>query len=63
MLKTTKSDKNLSTSGDMAKDAEVSVGGGDDETVKKSPPKKSNGLTGYFTSLRSNVDSAPLAKR
>ena len=50
---------------DMAEDAEVGEGdGGDNETVKRSPlSKKSKVSIGYLTSLRSNVDSKPLAKR
>ena len=63
MLRTTKSAENSSASVDMAEDAKVNVGGGDDETVEKPPSKKSSGLTRYLTSLRSNADSAPLAKR
>ena len=61
---TTRSAKNLSALVDMAKDAEVGdVDGGDNETVKRSPfSKKSSGPMGYFTSLRSDADSAPLAK-
>ena len=50
----------------MAEDAEI-VGngdGGDNETVKRSPlSKKSNGPMRYFTSLRSDADSVPFAKR
>ena len=61
---TTRSAENLPS--DMAEDAEVGGNGdcGDDETVKRLPlSKKSNGLMGYLTSLRSNADSAPFAKR
>ena len=51
---TTRSAKNLLS--DIAEDAEVGGNGdsSDDETVKRSPLfKKPNGLTWYFTSLRS----------
>ena len=59
-----RSAENLSASVDMAEDAEVGEGeGGDDKTVKRSPSKKPNVPTGYFTSLRSNANSATLAKR
>ena len=50
---------------DMAEDAKVG-GNGDgvnDETVKKSPLSKSNRPMGYFTSLRSDANSAHFAKR
>ena len=62
---TTRSAKNLSALMDMAKDVEVGEGdGGDDKTVKRSPFfKKSSGPMGYLTSLRSNANSAPPAKR
>ena len=51
---------------DMAEDAEFggNSDGGDDKTIKRSPlSKKSNGLMGYLTSLRSDADSAPFAKK
>ena len=50
---------------DMAEDAEVggNGNGGDDETVERSPSKKPNVPIGYLTSLRSDADSAPFAKR
>ena len=61
---TTKSAENLSASVDMAEDAKVGEGnGGDDKTVKRSPSKMPNVLIGYLTSLSSNADSAPFAKR
>ena len=63
---TTRSAENLSASVDIAEDAEVGGNGdgGDDETVERSPlSKKSSGPMGYLTSLRSDADSAPLAKR
>ena len=50
----------------MAENAEVGGNGdgGDDETVERSPlSKKSSGPMGYLTSLRSDADSAPFAKR
>ena len=60
----TRSAKNSSASVDMAEDAEVDeCDGGDDETVKRSPSKKLNVPIGYLTSLRSDADSAPFAKR
>ena len=51
---------------DMVEDAEVGSNsdGGDNETIKKSPlSKKSNVPMGYLTSLRSDADSAPFAKK
>ena len=61
---TTRSAKNFLASVDMAEDAEVGEGDdGDDETVERSPSKKPNVPTGYLTSLRSDADSAPFAKR
>ena len=63
---TTRSAENSSASVDMAEDAEVGGNGdgGDNETVERSPLfKKSSGPIGYLTSLRSNADSAPFAKR
>ena len=61
---TTRLDKNLSASMDMAEDAELGEGdGGDDETVKRSPSKKSNVPIGYLISLRSDANSALFAKR
>ena len=50
---------------DMAEDAEVDDNGdgGDNETVERLPSKKSNVPMGYFTPLRSDADSALLAKR
>ena len=51
---------------DLAEDAKVGGNGegGDDETVKRSPlSKKSSRLIGDLTSLCSDADSAPLAKR
>ena len=61
---TTRSAKNSSASMDMAEDVEVGEGdGGDDETVKRSPSRKSSGPTEYLTFLHSNADSAPFAKR
>ena len=51
---------------DMAEDAEFDGNSddGNDKTVKRSPLfKMSSGPMGYLTSLRSEVDSAPLAKR
>ena len=55
---------NLSTSVDMAEDAEVGEGdGGDNETVKRSPSKKPNIPIEYLISLRSDADSALFAKR
>ena len=62
---TIRSANNLSVSVDMAKDAEVGEGNGDnDETVERSPLfKKSNGSIGYLTSLCSGANSTPFAKR
>ena len=61
---TTRSAENSSASVDMAEDAEVGESdGGDDETVEKSPSKKPNVPIGYLTSLRSDADSTPYAKR
>ena len=61
---TTRSGENLLASVDMAEDAEVGEGdSGDDETVERSPSKKPKVPIGYLTSLRSNADSAPFAKR
>ena len=38
---------------DIAENAKIGKGNGDDDkTVKKSPSKKSSGPTGYLTSLR-----------
>ena len=51
MLKTTKSAENSLSSVDIAEDAKVSIGVGDNETVKKPPFKKPNGPTEYFISL------------
>ena len=60
----TRSAENLSASIDMAEDAEVGEGdGGDDETVERSPSKKPNVPMGYLTSLRSDADNTPFAKR
>ena len=49
----------------MAEDIEVggNSDGANDETDKRSPSKKSSGPIGYLTSLRSNADSVPFAKR
>ena len=60
---TTKSAKNLSL--DMAEDAKVggNSDGGDNETVKKSPSKKSSGPMAYLISLRSDADSSLFKKR
>ena len=61
---TTRSAENSSASVDMAEDAEIGEGdGGDDETVKRSLSKKPNVPIGYLTSLRSDANSAPFAKR
>ena len=61
---TTRSAENLPSSVDIAENAEVGEGDdGDDETVKRSSSKKSSGLTGYLTSLRSDADSVPFKKR
>ena len=62
---TTRSAENLSASVNMAEDAEVGEDDGDNnETVKRSPlSKKLSRPMWYLTSLRSNVDSASLAKR
>ena len=60
---TTRSAKNSPL--DMAEDAEVdgNGNGSDDEMVEKSPFRKSSGAREYFTSLRSDADSASFAKR
>ena len=63
MLKTTKSAEKSPASVDMAKNAEVRFGGGDNKMVERPPSKKSSGFTGYLTSLRSDADSVPLTKR
>ena len=57
--------KNLSASMDMSEDVEVNEGDkGDNKTVKRSPfSKKLSGPIGYLTSLCSNADSKPFAKR
>ena len=62
---TTRSAENSLASVDMAENAKVGEGdGGDDKTVERSPfSKKLSGPIGYLTSLRSDADSAPLAKR
>ena len=59
---TTRSAKNLPS--DMAKDAEVGGNGdgGDNETDKRLPSRKSSRLMRYFISLRSNADSVLFAK-
>ena len=60
----TRSAKNSSTSVDMAENAKVGESDdGNDETVKRSPSKKSNIPTEYLISLCSNADSAPFEKR
>ena len=61
----TRLDKNSSASVDMAENAKVvESGGGDDKMVERSPlSKKSSGFMGYLISLRSDLDSALLAKR
>ena len=61
MLKTTISAKNFSALVDMAKDAQISISGGDDKTVKRSPPsKKSNKAIKYFTFLHFNARSVSI---
>ena len=49
----------------MAEDAEFggNADGGNNETVKRSPSRKSSGPTEYLTSLHSNADSAPLPEK
>ena len=60
----TRSAKNSSASVDMAEDAEIGEGDGDnDKTIERSPFKKLNILMGYLISLHSNADSGPFAKR
>ena len=60
---TIRSAENLSS--DMAGDTEVdgNVDCSNDETVKKSPSKKSSGSIGYRISLYPNADNAPFKKR
>ena len=59
----TRSVKNLSS--DMAEDTKVGSNGddGNNETIERSSFKKSSGPMEYFTSLRSNANSAPFKKR
>ena len=49
----------------MAENAEVGASGdgSDNETVKRSPSRKSSRPTGYLISLQSNADSALFEKR
>ena len=57
---TTRSAKNSSASVDMVEYAEVGEGdGSNDETVKRSPFKKSSGSIGYLTSLHFEKMSSP----
>ena len=65
MLRTTPTRLAENSPSDMAEDAEVggNGNGGNNETVKRLPSRKSSGSTEYLTSLRSDTDSALFEKR